>query len=90
MITFNLHITYLGSENFKTCLAFRDYLRQHTKDSKKYAKAKKAAVKAANREKERQGAAQVYMKSKLEIIKDISQKIAPDKVYQPLQFRLKD
>ena len=81
MITFNLHITYLGSENFKTCLAFRDYLRQHTEDSKKYAKAKKAAVKTANREKERQGAVQVYMKSKLKIIKDISQKVVPDKVY---------
>lgn len=80
-ITFNLHLTYLKSENFKTCLAFRDYLKTHPEDAKKYAKAKKVAVEVANNKKDRKKAVQAYMKSKSAIIKKISQKIATDKTH---------
>lgn len=52
-ITFNLHLTYLKSENFKTCLVFRDYLKKHPEDAKKYAQEKKVAVKVANKEKDK-------------------------------------
>ncbi|MFC1649578.1 GrpB family protein [Patescibacteria group bacterium] len=79
-VTFNLHITYLKSENFKSCLAFRDYLKLHPKDAKKYTEAKKVAVEVANKEKDRKKAVEAYMKSKSEIIKDISQKILSKKV----------
>ena len=77
-ITFNLHLTYLKSENFKACLAFRDYLKTHPNDARKYAQAKKVAVKVANMEKDRNKAVQAYMKSKSKIIEDINQGILPE------------
>ncbi len=80
-ITFNLHLTYLKSENFKTCLAFREYLKLHPEDAKKYTEAKKLAVETANKVKDRNKAVQAYMKSKSEIIKEIGQKIASDKIH---------
>jgi len=73
-ITYNLHITYLKSDNFKTCLEFRDHLKKHTRDRERYAEAKKIAVSVANKEKERQKAVQVYMESKTATIKKIIQK----------------
>jgi GrpB-like predicted nucleotidyltransferase (UPF0157 family) len=80
-VTFNLHLTYLKSENFKACLAFRDYLKLYPEDVKKYAQAKKVAVEVANKEKDRKKAVQAYMKSKSTIIKEISKKIATDKTH---------
>ena len=80
-ITFNLHLTYLKSKNFKACLLFRDYLKKHSEDAKKYAREKKIAVKIANKEKDRKKAVQAYMKSKSAIIKEISKKIATDKTH---------
>lgn len=75
-ITFNLHLTHLKSKNFKACLKFRDYLKTHPKDAKKYAEAKKKAVEVANSENDRKKAVQAYMKSKSAIIKEINKKIS--------------
>lgn len=77
-ITFNLHITHLKSENFKECLAFRDYLKLHPEDANKYAEAKKIAVRIANKERERKKGVQAYMKSKSKIIKKIIQRMSKE------------
>lgn len=79
-ITFNLHITYLGSENFDLCLAFREYLKAHPEDAKRYAKAKKKASRIANIETEKVKAAQAYADSKSGIIKEILQRMASEKL----------
>ena len=42
---YHLHLGPNGSEDFKKAIAFRDYLRKHPEDVKKYALAK---IKAAN------------------------------------------
>lgn len=76
-VTYNLHVTYLGAENLRTCKAFRNYLRAHPKDLKAYAKAKKEAAKIANNTENRHEAVQAYMKSKSDIIQKINSKARP-------------
>lgn len=75
-ITFNLHITYLRSENFDLCLAFRDYLKKHPGDVKRYAEAKKKAAMVANKESEKDKAVKAYADSKAGIINEIINKLA--------------
>ncbi|MBU0569425.1 GrpB family protein [Patescibacteria group bacterium] len=79
VITYNLHVTYLESENLQVCLAFRDYLRKSPLDRQRYAEAKKEAVKHAGMKDKRKKAVQTYMESKSAIIKEIIRKAISDK-----------
>lgn len=71
-ITYNLHITYLGSENFKMCMALRDYLRQHPKEAQNYAEVKKKATLKANKKTDKKSAVAEYMSTKDGLVKELT------------------
>lgn len=62
---YHVHISYPGAEDFKHAIAFRNYLRKHPEDVKKYIEAKKEAAKNANQEKDK------YMAIKTPVIQEI-------------------
>lgn len=65
---YHLHLTFEGSKDFKEMIAFRDYLKTHPEDFKRYVEVKKKAVEIANQDQE------IYMKTKEPLIKEIIQK----------------
>lgn len=65
---YHLHITYPEGNDWKEAIAFRDYLRAHPKDLKRYAEIKIQASKKANEDTE------IYMKEKETILKEILSK----------------
>ncbi len=62
---YHIHLTFKGSKDWKEITSFRDYLKTHPKDFKKYAEIKKQAVEVANQDRE------IYMQTKEPFIKDI-------------------
>lgn len=66
---YHIHLTYLNSKDWEEMISFRDYLRNHPKEAKKYAESKKKAAKNANEDKNE------YMKLKEPAIKDILDKL---------------
>lgn len=69
---YHIHLTFKSSKDWKEMISFRDHLKTHPKDFKKYEEIKEQAVAVANQERE------VYMKIKepviLEIIKKATKK----------------
>ncbi len=65
---YHVHVTFLGSESRKRAVAFRDYLIQHPKDLKQYAKIKQKAATEANEDRD------IYLAIKQPIIDEIIQK----------------
>lgn len=70
---YHIHLTFKESKDWKDMIDFRDYLRVHPEDLKKYAEIKKCAAEISNEDRE------VYMKTKepaiLEIIKKATKKL---------------
>ena len=64
----HIHLTTYASKDWKAMLAFRDYLRTHPKEAKKYTKIKKEAIKIAKGEGEK------YRKHKKRFIQDLIKK----------------
>lgn len=62
---FHLHITFPESVDWKEAILFRDYLRTHPEDLKKYAEVKQQAAQKANENSE------IYKKIKEATIKKI-------------------
>lgn len=62
---YHLHITYPESANWKEAIAFREYLRIHPEDLKRYAEVKQQAAKEANENTEK------YKKIKEDTVKEI-------------------
>ncbi len=64
---YHIHLTYYNSQDWNELISFRNYLRTHKKDTKRYADIKKHAAKVSNQERE------IYVKTKdpivLELIK---------------------
>ncbi len=65
---FHIHITYSESADWKNALAFRDYLKTHPDDLRKYAKFKMRAAQEANQD------AETYLSIKEPVIKRILSK----------------
>ena len=65
---YHLHLTFEGSKDWKEMIAFRDYLKTHPEDFKRYMEVKKRAVKEASQDKD------IYMRIKEPLIKEIIQK----------------
>lgn len=65
---YHIHLTFRGSKDWKEMTSFRDYLRIHPEDLKRYAEAKKRAVKEAKQNRE------IYMRTKEPIILEIIKK----------------
>jgi GrpB-like predicted nucleotidyltransferase (UPF0157 family) len=65
---YHMHLNYLEAKDFKKALAFRDYLREHPKEAKEYAKVKKKAIKEGKRE------TLSYLAAKSSIIQEILKK----------------
>lgn len=70
---YNIHISYPEAEDFKQAIVFRDYLRKHPLDSKKYAQAKKKAAQESNQDKDE------YMAIKTPTIHEILNKALTNK-----------
>lgn len=70
-IRYHLHIGYPESEVYERTIAFRNYLRTHLKDAKRYAKTKEIAAKNSDQNKEK------YMEGKESVIQEILKKV-PD------------
>lgn len=67
-IVFHLHIVPLESNEWRNVLAFRDYLKTHPDDLRRYAEVKQKAAKDSNQDKDK------YMNIKEKMIKEILQK----------------
>ena len=50
---YHIHLTYPASKDWKDLIAFRDYLRSHPKEAKKYEELKKKAAIEANEDGEK-------------------------------------
>lgn len=70
---YHIHITYPESDEWKKPIAFRDYLRTHPEDVKKYSEIKQKAAREANEDKN------VYMKIKESVINEILNKALIEK-----------
>lgn len=62
---YHIHLGTLDNENFKRMIVFRDYLRNHPKDLKKYAEIKQTAADLANNNRDE------YLRIKGPIIEEI-------------------
>lgn len=68
MRRYHIHISYPEAKDFKQAIAFRDYLKAHSEDVKKYASTKKKASLEANQDKDK------YMAIKNPAIQEILKK----------------
>lgn len=62
---YHIHVIDINSSNYKEMIAFRDYLRTHPEDMKKYDEIKKEAAQKATEDKE------TYMAIKQPVIDEI-------------------
>jgi len=67
---YHIHLTYIGNNEWKEFLEFRDYLRSHLKEMQEYAELKKQAANEANGEGEK------YRKFKEPMFKKIKAQIS--------------
>lgn len=67
-IRYHLHLTFPENQDWKNSILFRDYLRQHSEEAKRYAQIKQQAAKESNQTKEK------YMAIKEPVIKEILDK----------------
>lgn len=65
---YHIHINICEANDYKNAMLFRDYLRNHPSDAKKYAQAKMKAAKIANEDKD------TYMDIKEPVIDEILRK----------------
>ncbi|MBU2592811.1 MAG: GrpB family protein [Patescibacteria group bacterium] len=72
--TYHTHVTYLGNQNFRECIALRDYLRAHPDEAQRYADVKIIAAEEANEESDGRLAKEKYLEVKGEIIREMIQK----------------
>lgn len=77
---YHLHLTSKGSQDWSDILAFRDFLKSHSKERKKYEVTKKKAVNAAN------GDGQKYRDMKDSFIKHITKKALRCKANDLVKF----
>ncbi len=68
IIRYHLHITFTKNQDWKNAILFRDYLRKHPEEAKRYAEVKKKAARESDQTKEK------YMSIKEPIIKDLLKK----------------
>ena len=64
----HIHMTPIGSRDWRETIAFRDYLKAHPKEMETYAKIKQKAVKTAK------GEGEIYRKHKCDFIIKITKK----------------
>jgi GrpB-like predicted nucleotidyltransferase (UPF0157 family) len=69
---YHIHLTYPESQDWQDLIFFRDYLRSHHEEAKKYAELKEKAIIASNGDKEK------YRMLKDPLIKKILAKIAKE------------
>lgn len=62
---YHAHISYPEADDFKQAIAFRDYLRKHPEDVRRYAEIKQNAAQEANQDKD------TYMLIKTPVIQNI-------------------
>lgn len=72
---YHIHLSYPESSEFKKEIGFRDYLRNHPKDVKRYAKIKKLAAENAQKFRTKDEMRNVYGKTKEDFIKQILEKL---------------
>jgi len=64
-----MHLNYLDAEDFKKVIAFRDYLREHSREAKEYTEVKKRAIKEGKQE------TLSYLAAKSSMIQEILKKV---------------
>ena len=72
---YHIHLSYPESPEFKKEIGFRDYLRIHPKDVKRYAETKKLAAENAQKFKTKDEMRDVYGKTKEDFIKQVLKKM---------------
>lgn len=72
---YHLHLVYPGSTEIKKMIGFRDYLRAHPDDAKKYAEIKEVAAKAVADLATKDEMKEKYREMKREFIEDILAKL---------------
>lgn len=71
---YHIHINFSKSEDFQNAIKFRDYLRRHPEEVKRYSDIKQLAANEANQDKDK------YMSIKSPIIQDILEKALKEAV----------
>ena len=72
---YHIHLSSLGNNNFKDCIAFRDYLRAHPNACKKYAQVKQKATKLIKNIRDKKILKKLYIKTKESGIQEIMKKV---------------
>lgn len=67
-VRYHLHLTFPENQDWKKAILFRDYLRQHPEEARRYAQIKRKAARESNQTKEE------YMAIKEPVIKEILEK----------------
>ncbi|MCL5438776.1 MAG: GrpB family protein [Patescibacteria group bacterium] len=70
---YHIHLTFPESDEWKRVLLFRDYLKKHPSEAKKYADIKKKAVNEINVNKEK------YMAAKSPLMEELLKKASTEK-----------
>lgn len=68
---YHIHLSPIGSKNFKDCTIFRDYLRTHPESIKKYEKLKQSAIEKMKNVKDKKKRVKLYLETKKPIIDKI-------------------
>lgn len=66
--TYHVHVTFKESQEWKNVIIFRNYLKNHPEEVKKYAEIKKIAAKKAKEDRE------IYMQTKKPLIDEMVKK----------------
>ncbi len=69
---YHIHLTFKGSRDYKELIAFREYLRSHPQELKRYAEIKKQAATVANQERE------IYVRTKEPVILEMIERAIKD------------
>jgi len=72
---YHIHLSSIGSANFKDCIIFRDYLRTHPEAIKKYTQFKKIALNKIKDITDKKEVVKIYLDTKKPIIEEIIQAV---------------
>lgn len=68
---YHIHLSSIGNNNFKDCIAFRDYLRMNPEEIKKYSDIKKDALNKIKDIADKKEKVRIYLKTKGLIIRNV-------------------
>ena len=72
---YHLHLTYIENKGYIKEISFRDYLRKHPEDARRYESIKKEASNKANKAESKEKAKEIYINTKRVIIQELLSKI---------------